>query len=129
MRLIVEYVVSDECTYSCTVAVPVNAESKELLEAELRRIVEDSIAADVARSKAWDEFHHKYKNLDIKTSAKCQMEYYADRDTIAAQLRYILPTFTSGDSVIDLTSCIFDGQYFAPSIYTVDEWFEQSGLQ
>lgn len=130
MRLIVEYTDSDECTYSCTITVPVNAESKDVLLAELRDIAERRIEYGRERQKAWDEYNKKYQNTDFKRKPSLQMELYREREELAEKFPWTDPTYVSGETTINLSHCIWrDGKYYEPSVYTVDEWFEINGLE
>lgn len=130
MRLIVEYVDSDEYTYSCTVTVPVNAQSKEVLLMELRNIVEAHIEYTKERQRVWDEYNRKYKNADFKKTPSLQMELYREREQLAEKYPWSHPTYGSGEATIHLERCISsDGKYYEPSVYTVDEWFEMNGLE
>lgn len=134
MRLIVEYTDSDECTYSCTVTVPVNAQSKEVLLMELRDIAEAHIAQGKEREKAWAAYHKKYQNADLKKKPALQMELYREREALAEKYPWTHPTYVSGETTIDLDRCISRnrdnyGTYYEPNVYTVDEWFEMNGLE
>ena len=130
MRLIVEYVDSDECTYSCTVTVPVNADSKEQLYVDLCDIADRYSADNKARVEAWDAFSKKYASLAYNKNAALQMQYYSEREELSGKFPHWEPTYTSGESVIYLERCFSrDGVYYPPNIYTVDEWFEMNGLE
>lgn len=130
MRLIVEYTESDECTYSCTVTLPVNAESKEQLYLDICAIADKYTADNKAREEAWDALRKKYGNADAIKRASLQMEYYSAREEVSEKYPHWEPIYTSGESVLHLDSCFSrDGKFYPPNIYTVDEWFEQNGLQ
>lgn len=133
MRLIVEYVDSDECTYSCTVTIPVNAESKEVLLMELRDIAEAHIEYTKERQRVWDEYNRKYNNTDFKKTPSLRMELYREREQLAEKYPWSSPTHGSGEAIIYLERCISrddgDDKYCEPNVYTVDEWFEMNGLE
>lgn len=128
MRLIVEYVDTDGCTYDCTVTVPVVAESKEKLHEDLSNMAEAYLNMVKLRTQAWDSFYEKYKHLPTE-KASVQMQYFKERNDIAERFPHSDPQYVCGSHTIPIDRLIENGKYYPPSIYTIDEWFEEHGTQ
>ena len=122
MKLVVNYSVGDGFTYCCQCDVPVEYESAEQLLVDIEDAVTRLLAArknQRDRQLAFDEEHGSFAgNRPGKQRDEWFVKYKAfyadnpfpdDRDYMVGGL------FTS--------HFIEDGKFFAPTIYTVDEWF------
>jgi hypothetical protein len=125
MRLVVSYSEGDGCTYSCQCDVPVEYESAEQLLVDIEDAANRYLAVDAAYYAAWQEFDGKRGSFSDIGSLKpkqreewqtaylkfCDEHKRPDPDDFRIkQLR--VNHFIEGRN------------FYAPAIYTVDEWFE-----
>ena len=137
-RLILQYSVSDGCTYSTDVTLPVLFESKEALERHLQDAVQGFLAQRAAHTQALEayeapirEVHEKLRRLPQR--ARNQTERQALEQKLAELLRarHDTPspqnTLQLGPHQIILDELLGeDDKVYLPDVYTLDEFFEQA---
>lgn len=125
MRLVVSYVKSDECTYSCDVIKPVSYESAEKLLVDLEAVVNRFLADNAAHDAGWAEFYEKFGTVNWGITQDEANAYIANRKEYRDRYPPIDPnaySLTAG-SILWIDDFIYNGKFEAPQIYTVDEWF------
>ena len=128
MRLIVQYVEGDGCTYSCENSIPFEYESAEKLLLDLEELASSTIRHDASRITAWATFQEKWARKPIADS-KFQ-QWRKDYDAVSEQFPLSSDgrTIVSGSSTLFIEHFIEDGKFYPPNIYTVDEWFAAADL-
>jgi hypothetical protein len=118
-QYIIEYKESELDSVQC---IPVVAENKEEIFSIMETIILKCLSEHAERSSVWDNLHKKYNNMK-------SMDFYRERNELAAKYPWYEPIFTSGNNSINLKSYINleNGNYGFPEVYTIDEWFEEYG--
>lgn len=80
MRLILRYQVSDGCTYSCTVTMPVEYESAEALAVHFEQAMRDGVEARESETKFLDQEFYAPNFFWVDT--RTQMTMYGGPDIL-----------------------------------------------
>jgi hypothetical protein len=112
MRLIIEYDVTDGCTFSCTNTFPLEYESAEQLLVDIEHNVAEYVIWNAQREK---EFDFVIGDADFATK-------YVE---LVKKYPYTSPTMQIKDRILWLSHFLEDGVFVPPYIYTVDEWFSK----
>lgn len=124
MRLVIHYTVGDGYTYSCDITTPVVYESAEKFLVDLEEAVLARQAGVAKGNEIWYAFMQATREkigYDVDAWKIECVKVREEKDRLEGN-----PLFC-GFTDVFLDRFLEDGKFYAPEIYTVDEWFTING--
>lgn len=125
-RLVIKYTVSDNCTYSCNVVLPIRYSSKQEAKLDFGSTLLKYQQDLEDHKKAYDHWHARYastSNADKKSALLKEMP----RQNIVHWFEFGGQTFNFSDFFLHTADLEKGARYEInePEFLTVDEWFNE----